>query len=243
VLYYAAGPRERKRGWQGLAREVRIRSLSDVARDYLGIELSKDQQTSDFGQSDLTEAQVDYSLRDAQILLPLKEAMMRRVREPGLESVAELEARFLPALAYCENHGFDLDTEGWREQAMRAAQEANEAAAECDALAPPVSEGAGRQVWNWGSNMQVSEALELLGARLPKSKKGNPRTNDVALKAVASPENAARAGAAAPPGGEEEGLNVGVRVVRASEEKGHEVRQGPPVRRQLPRIHVVPAGG
>jgi DNA polymerase I len=192
VLYYAAGPRERKRGWQGLAREVRIRSLSDVAKDYLGIELDKDEQTSDFGRRELTESQVDYSLQDAQILLPLKEAMIRRVRELRLENVTELEARFLPALAYCENHGFALDTEGWREQAMRAAQEAKVAAAECDALAPPVLKGAAREGWNWGSNMQVSEALELLGARLPKTEKGNPRTDEAALKAVASPENAVR---------------------------------------------------
>jgi DNA polymerase I len=192
VLYYAAGPRERKRGWQGLAREVRIRSLSDVAKDYLGIELSKDQQTSDFGQADLTEAQVRYALQDAEILISLKEGMLRRVLELGLGRVADLEARFLPALAYCENNGFALDTEGWREQAARAAETADAAATECDALAPPVPEGAGRPVWNWGSNMQVSEALELLGARLPKTDKGNPRTNDVALKAVASPEKAAR---------------------------------------------------
>ena len=192
VLYYAAGPRERKTGWQGLAKEVRIRSLQDVAKDYLGVELSKDQQTSDFGHADLTEAQVRYALQDAEILISLKERMMRRVLELGLGRVADLEARFLPALAYCENNGFALDTEGWREQAARAAETADAAATECDTLAPPVPEGTGRPVWNWGSNKQVSEALELLGARLPKTDKGNPRTNDAALKAVASPENAAR---------------------------------------------------
>src|SRR5918995_1960903 len=192
VLYYAAGPRERKTGWQGLAKEVRIRSLQDVAKDYLGIELSKDQQTSDFGHADLTEAQVRYALQDAEILISLKEAMMRRVWDLGLERVAELEARFLPALAYSENNGFALDTEGWREQAARAAEGAMHAATECDTLAPPVPEGTGRPVWNWGSNLQVGKALELLGARLPKTDKGNPRTNDAALKAVASPENAAR---------------------------------------------------
>src|SRR5215216_7602969 len=95
VIYYAAGPREHKTGWQGLAREVRVRSLSDVAKDYLGVELSKDEQTSDFGREELTEAQVRYSLQDAEILVPLKEAMMRRIRDLSLGRVAELEARFL----------------------------------------------------------------------------------------------------------------------------------------------------
>jgi ribonuclease D len=91
VLYYAAGPRERKTGWQGLAKEVRLRSLQAVAQDFLGARLSKDEQTSDFGQKDLTDAQVCYSLQDAKILIPLKEGMMRRVRELGLERVSELE--------------------------------------------------------------------------------------------------------------------------------------------------------
>jgi DNA polymerase I len=192
VIYYAAGPREHKTGWQGLAREGRIRSLSDVARDYLGIELSKDQQTSDFGHADLTEAQVRYALQDAEILISLKEGMMRRVLELGLGRVADLEARFLPALAYCENNGFALYTEGWREQAARAAETADAAATECDALAPPVPEGAGRPVWNWGSTKQVGEALELLGTKLPKTEKGNPKTDDAVLKGITTPEKAAR---------------------------------------------------
>jgi DNA polymerase-1 len=192
VLYYADGPRERKTGWQGLAKEVRIRSLQDVAKDHLGTELSKAEQTSDFGREELTEAQVRYSLQDAEILVPLKKAMIRRVCALGLESVAELEARFLPALAYCESNGFALDVEGWREQAARAAEEASEAATECDALAPPVSEDVTQEGWNWGSTKQVGEALELLGATLPKTDKGNPKTDDAALKRVTSPEKAAQ---------------------------------------------------
>jgi DNA polymerase I-like protein with 3'-5' exonuclease and polymerase domains len=192
VLYYAAGPRERKTGWQGLAKEVRLRSLQAVAQDFLGERLNKDEQTSDFGQKELTAAQVRYSLQDAKILIPLKEEMMRRVRELGLERVSELEARLLPALANCENYGFTLDIEGWCEQATRAAEEAEEAVAECAALAPPVPEGASRVGWNWGSTKQVGEALGLLGARPPKTEKGNPKTDDAALKGIAPPANAAR---------------------------------------------------
>jgi DNA polymerase I len=192
VLYYSVGPRERKTGWQGLAREVRIRSLSDVAKDYLGVELSKDQQTSDFGHADLTEAQVRYSLQDAEILISLKERMMQRVLELGLGKVTELEARFLPALAYCENNGFALDVEGWRQQATHASEEAREAAAEGDALAPPIPVDAAREGWNWGSTKQVGEALELLGATLPKTEKGNPKTDDAVLKGITTPEKAAR---------------------------------------------------
>src|ERR687897_431506 len=94
--------------WHSTPRPTRwttstLRWTHAAGEDYLGVELDKDEQTSDFGREELTEAQVRYSLQDAEILVPLKEAMIRRVRDLGIERVTELEARFLPALAYCEN--------------------------------------------------------------------------------------------------------------------------------------------
>lgn len=192
ILYYAAGPRVEKPGWKGLPGEVRARSLKNVAYDYLGAELSKEEQTSDFGREELTEEQVRYSLQDAEILLLLREAMMSRVRELGLGQVAGLEARFLPALAYCENNGFALDAEGWRSQVRHATEEVERIKAECDALAPPVPEGEKRVGWNWGSTRQLGQALELLGATMPKTAKGNHKTDDATLKGISSPESAAR---------------------------------------------------
>jgi DNA polymerase I len=161
-----------------------------VATDYLGAELDKEEQTSDFGREELTKAQIGYSLQDAEILVPLKEAMMDRVRELGLERVAELESRVTPAIAYCENNGFALDTEGWRGQALRATEEAEKIKAECDAPAPPVPEGEGREGWNWGSTKQLGEALKLLGTALPKHETGNYKTDDATLKGIESPEAA-----------------------------------------------------
>ena len=192
LVYYAAGPRKERTGWKGFPKneEVRHRSLKNVAADYLGAELDKEEQTSDFGREELTEAQIGYSLRDAEILVPLKGAMMDRVRELGLERVAELESRVTPAVAYCENNGFALDTEGWRDQALRAIEEAERIKAECNALAPPVPEGEGREDWNWGSTKQLGEALELLGAALSKHSTGNYKTDDATLKGVVSPKAA-----------------------------------------------------
>lgn len=192
ILYYAAGLRVEKPGWKGFPGEVLARSLKNVAYDYLGAELSKEEQNSDFGHEKLTEEQVRYSLQDAEILLPLKEAMMSCVRELELEKIAGLEARFLPALAYCENNGFALDAEGWRAQVLHATEEAERLKAQCDALAPPVPEGEKRDGWNWGSPKQLSQALELLGTQLPKTEKGNPKTDDATLKGISSPEGAAR---------------------------------------------------
>jgi DNA polymerase I len=192
ILYYAVGPPVEKPGWKGFPGEVRLRSLKDVTADYLGAELSKEEQTSDFGREKLTKEQVSYSLQDAEILLPLKEAMMSRVRELGLEKVAALEARYLPALAYCENNGFALDTSGWRAQALQAVEEVEKIEEELDALAPPVPEGEKRDGWNWRSDTQLGQAFELLGLQLPKTEKGNYQTGEPVLKDISSPESAAR---------------------------------------------------
>jgi DNA polymerase I len=192
VIYYANGPRKRMPGWAGFPKkETHRRSLKNVVTDYLGTDLSKEEQTSDFGREELTDAQILYSLQDAEILLPLKKAMMERVRELGLARVSELEARVVPALAYCENNGFALDTEGWREQALLAKEEAERLWAQCDALAPPVPSGEGRKEWNRRSGKQVGEVFELLGVGLPKTKKGNSKTDESVLKSVSSPKEAA----------------------------------------------------
>lgn len=192
VLYYADGPRKSKGNWRGFPKdEIYRRPLKDVVRDYLGVELDKEEQDSDFGREKLTEAQVRYALKDAEILLPLLQEMLRRLRALGLQEVANLEARVTPALASCQNNGFAIDVAGWREQALGAEEEAVRLAAECDALAPPSLDGAARAGWKWGSPKDVGEALELLGARLPKNQKGNRKTDEATLAAISSPEEAA----------------------------------------------------
>lgn len=191
VLYYADGPRKTKGNWKGFPKdEVYRRSLKDVVQDYLGVELDKEEQGSDFGREELTEAQIRYAWKDAEILLPLLEEMMRRLRTLGLARVANLEARVTPALAYCQNNGFAIDVAGWREQALMAEEKATRLAAVCDTLAPPMPGGSARTGWNWGSPKDVGEALEMLGARLPKNRQGSRKTDETTLKAISSPKEA-----------------------------------------------------
>ena len=193
VLHYAAGPRVEKAGWRGFPQgKVYRRRLSEVARYYLGVELDKGEQTSDFGHEKLTPEQVYYALKDAEVLLPLKEAMMTKAGELGLERVMELESRATPAIVYCEDNGFALDVGGWREQASKAAEEAVRLRDECSSLAPPVPEGEDREGWNWGSTKQLGHALELLGASVPRHPTGNYKTDEAALKGIVSPEPAVR---------------------------------------------------
>jgi ribonuclease D len=80
--------------------------LKDVAREVAGIDLSKAQQSSDWGAAGLTEAQLQYAASDVLYLHQIKaglEAML--VREGRLE-LAEACFSFLPVRAR-------LDLAGW----------------------------------------------------------------------------------------------------------------------------------
>ena len=83
--------------------------LKDVAREVAGIELSKAQQSSDWGQAVLSDAQMQYAASDVLYLHQIKaglEAML--VREGRLE-LAQACFDFLPVRAR-------LDLAGWDEE-------------------------------------------------------------------------------------------------------------------------------
>jgi ribonuclease D len=82
--------------------------LKDLTRELLGIELSKQQQSSDWGAGTLTQAQLDYAASDVLHLHALKErldAMLEREHRLG---VAQACFAFLPTRA-------QLDLLGWPE--------------------------------------------------------------------------------------------------------------------------------
>jgi ribonuclease D len=82
--------------------------LKDITRELLGVELSKQQQSSDWGAETFTDAQLAYAASDVLHLHQLKaklDAML--VRESRME-LAEACFRFLPARAR-------LDLAGWPE--------------------------------------------------------------------------------------------------------------------------------
>jgi ribonuclease D len=82
--------------------------LKDLARDLIGADLSKQQQTSDWGAATLTEAQVDYAASDVLYLHALKAKLDEMLAREGRTALAEACFRFLPARAA-------LDLAGWPE--------------------------------------------------------------------------------------------------------------------------------
>ena len=78
--------------------------LADVAKRELGVDLDKTEQTSDW-DGELTPEQIMYAARDAEILLPLADRLLTRIREEGLEATYELERRVRPAVDAMERYG------------------------------------------------------------------------------------------------------------------------------------------
>jgi ribonuclease D len=82
--------------------------LKDLSRDLLGVELNKQQQTSDWGAATLTPEQLDYAASDVLHLHALKEKLDALLAREKREDLAEACFSFLPVRVA-------LDLAGWAE--------------------------------------------------------------------------------------------------------------------------------
>lgn len=82
--------------------------LKDLCKELLGIELSKQQQSSDWGAAELTPEQLSYAASDVLHLHALREKLDAILRREGRESLARACFEFLPTRA-------ELDLRGWSE--------------------------------------------------------------------------------------------------------------------------------
>lgn len=80
--------------------------LKNLTQELLGVDLSKQQQSSDWGAETLTAAQVDYAASDVLHLHKLRLELNRRLEREGRMKLAQACFDFLPARAR-------LDLEGW----------------------------------------------------------------------------------------------------------------------------------
>ncbi len=80
--------------------------LKDLCRDLLGVELSKQQQSSDWGAEDLTEQQLAYAASDVLHLHALREKLDAVLAREGRSGLAAA------CFAFLATRG-DLDLAGW----------------------------------------------------------------------------------------------------------------------------------
>ena len=83
--------------------------LKDLVKELLCIEISKQQQTSDWGADELSDAQREYAASDVRFLHQLKEKLDARLLRENRMELAQACFDFLPYRAL-------LDLAGWAEQ-------------------------------------------------------------------------------------------------------------------------------
>ena len=83
--------------------------LRDLLREVLEVDISKHQQSSDWGATDLSPAQIDYAASDVLHLHALRDALDSRLAREGRTALAQACFDFLP-------HRAALDVAGWDEQ-------------------------------------------------------------------------------------------------------------------------------
>lgn len=80
--------------------------LRHVAKEIAGVDLSKTQQSSDWGSETLSQAQLDYAAADVLHLHQIRDGLRDMLVREGRLELAEACFRFLPVRA-------DLDLAGW----------------------------------------------------------------------------------------------------------------------------------
>jgi len=83
--------------------------LKDLARELLGVDMSKQQQSSDWGADDLSPAQLDYAASDVLYLHQMKDKLDMMLAREGRADLAQACFDFLPTRAA-------LDLAGWPDE-------------------------------------------------------------------------------------------------------------------------------
>ena len=82
--------------------------LKDICRELLGVDLSKAQQSSDWGAATLSDDQVAYAASDVLHLHALREKLQEMLMREGRDGLAKACFEFLP-------HRAVLDVAGWED--------------------------------------------------------------------------------------------------------------------------------
>jgi DNA polymerase-1 len=150
------GPRK-GRGYHGLA--------GCIARE-LHVEMPKELQRSDWSGT-LSAGQLDYAARDADVLLPLADALRRKIQAAGMDGAAATEMGALPAIAWMSRSGVPFDLGDWDALAAAATTQVAALGGRLDERAPQQPGSLlGKHGWNWSSPEQVLEVFRLLGSPL-----------------------------------------------------------------------------
>jgi DNA polymerase I len=153
----------------------RRHNLAEVVSFFLGTELDKTEQVSDWNAPELSQSQIEYAAKDALIMVGLREKIVERLKQDELVKVAKLEFDSIMPIAAMELNGFFLDAARWREQLERVKKQQAIVALELQRmLSAGVAQASlfGMAEINLDSQTQVTDALKNLGVPVPATTRG-----------------------------------------------------------------------
>ena len=142
--------------------------LALLAQRHLGLDLDKTAQKSDWTAEQLSEEQFDYAARDAEVLLPLREALLERLKDDGLSECARLEFGAVNFMAWLTFSGAPFDSRCWQELSDQAMAE--KLSLEEEIVAVFEDKGEISKPLNLDSPVQVVRALNSLGVELDSTR-------------------------------------------------------------------------
>lgn len=80
--------------------------LKDLCKELLGVDLSKQQQSSDWGRDSLSKEQLEYAASDVLYLHRIREVLDEMLRRKGRMELAQAAFDFLPTRAALDLEGF-----------------------------------------------------------------------------------------------------------------------------------------
>jgi len=89
-------------------------SLKTITKEYLNIELNKDEQISDWVSDTLSDSQLDYATKDAKVLLSLRDKLKQIIVNRNLTKIAKIEFDCIHAIAMMEFNGLLLYEAEWK---------------------------------------------------------------------------------------------------------------------------------
>jgi DNA polymerase I-like protein with 3'-5' exonuclease and polymerase domains len=172
--------------------------LKAVAERRLDIEISKEEQTSDWGKEELTESQLSYAAKDVKILPLIAKQQLEELKEENLLGIYSIESKCIRPVAEMCRRGFNVDIKKLKELKVKIQNELDaktdffveelDRRLPDDSKLPRTSEGSlaigkkrGKE-FNPSSQAQLIKYFSACGIELPKDQNTEKYTlNQVAL--------------------------------------------------------------
>lgn len=141
-------------------------SLEAVVLRHLDRVIDKGQQKSDWS-GPLSDDQVEYAARDAEVLMQLYPILEQELRSHKLRKVSQLEFRTVMPVAAMEWRGMRLDLDRWQRLEKRFSQKADQLEEEIHRYLRRPDDLPGMNTLNINAPDQVRDALVDVGIDLP----------------------------------------------------------------------------